>query len=313
MESSDRTRTEQSNRVTVIGLGTMGSAIARAFLTSGFHTTVWNRTASRTAPLVEAGATATDTVSQAVAASPLTVICVLDSGAVEQVLAALDDQGAVLTDRVLVNVTSGTPAQARAIAHWADERGAQHLDSKIMGDPPYVGTDQIMFPFSGSRTAFDAQAPILRALGAIAYHGEDPGLAAVEFMGQVAASYEVLIGFLHTLRLVQAEGADVIDFSRRMAGTIAMFPTLLEGMGTAVERGVHPPDLGPLRVQAALMDDLIEHRESMGVEAVRMHEVKELMDRRIADGHGDEGFSSLFELITDRAHDPAPTRSLPTT
>ncbi|MBO8199245.1 hypothetical protein JW613_13175 [Streptomyces smyrnaeus] len=45
------------------------------------------------------------------------------------------------------------------------------------------------------------------------------------------------------------------------------------------------------------MDDLIGHRESMGVEAVRMREVKRLMDRRIADGHGDQGFSSLFELL----------------
>ncbi|MEV5824932.1 hypothetical protein AB0L25_05090 [Spirillospora sp. NPDC052242] len=42
---------------------------------------------------------------------------------------------------------------------------------------------------------------------------------------------------------------------------------------------------------------LIGHREAAGVEAVRMREVKELMDRRVADGHGGEGFSSLFELL----------------
>lgn len=98
-----------------------------------------------------------------------------------------------------------------------------------------------------------------------------------------------------------------------MAATIGMFPALLEGMGTAVDSGIHPPDLGPLRVQAALMGDLIEHRESLGVEALRMREVKELMDRRIAAGHGDQGFSSLFELLpdTDRARHPATTAPTP--
>ncbi|HEY8482675.1 MAG TPA: hypothetical protein VIL71_22880 [Spirillospora sp.] len=41
----------------------------------------------------------------------------------------------------------------------------------------------------------------------------------------------------------------------------------------------------------------IGHRESRGVDASRMREVKRLMDRRITDGHGDEGFSSLFEAL----------------
>jgi hypothetical protein len=71
----------------------------------------------------------------------------------------------------------------------------------------------------------------------------------------------------------------------------------LTSFGKAVESGEYGPDLGSLDVQAALMDDMISHRESIGVEAVRMREVKELMDRRIADGHGDQGFSSLFELL----------------
>ncbi|MEV0199908.1 hypothetical protein [Nonomuraea sp. NPDC050691] len=49
------------------------------------------------------------------------------------------------------------------------------------------------------------------------------------------------------------------------------------------------------------MDDMISHRRSVGVEAMRMREVKELMDRRIADGHGDQGFSSLFELLAEHS------------
>jgi 3-hydroxyisobutyrate dehydrogenase-like beta-hydroxyacid dehydrogenase len=286
-----------TKRVSVLGLGEMGSAIAKTFVDRGYRTTVWNRTASKSAPLVDAGATAAATAAEAVAASPLVVVCVLDSAAVDEVLDAVD--GAV-AGRVLVNLTSGSPGHARTIERWASECDAEYLDGKILGDPPYVGTPNVLFPFSGSRSAFDAHESTLRELGSITYHGEDAGLAAVEFLAQVAVGYELLIGFLHALRLVQAEGVDVAEFAERVAGTMAGYAPLLTSIGKAVESGEYPPDLGSLDVQAALMDDLISHRVSIGVEAVRMREVKELMDRRIAGGHGQEGFASLFELLATR-------------
>ncbi|KAB2350102.1 NAD(P)-dependent oxidoreductase [Actinomadura rudentiformis] len=284
-----------TGQVTVLGLGDMGSAIARTFVERGYRTTVWNRTASKSAPLVDAGAIAAATAAEAVAASPLVVVCLLDGAAVDEVLASVD---AAVAGKVLVNLTSGSPARARANERWANERGADYLDGKLMGDPPYIGTPNIMIPISGSGSAWAAHEPALKALGSVAYHGADAGLAAVEFMAQVAVSYELLIGYLHTLRLVQAEGVDVVQFAERVAGSIPAYPPLLTSMARAVKSGDHQPDLGSLNVQAALMNDMISHRESVGVEAMRMREVKQLMDRRIADGHGEQGFSSLFELLT---------------
>ncbi|MBZ2198632.1 NAD(P)-dependent oxidoreductase [Occultella gossypii] len=283
-----------NSQVTVLGLGEMGSALARTLVDRGYRTTVWNRTATKAAPLAEAGATVAATALEAVAASPLVIICLLDSAAVETVLATIEPS---VSGKVLVNVTSGSPGQARANADWARLRGAQYLDGGIMGDPPYVGTPNVTFSFSGDRDAFEAHEPTLRELGEIAYYGDDAGLAAVEFLAQVAVGYEFLIGLLHTLNLVNAEGVDVAKFAQRVAASIGGYVPLVNAFGTAISNGEYAPDLGSLNVQAALMDDLISHRESLGIEAVRMREVKMLMDRRIADGHGDQGLSSLFELL----------------
>jgi 3-hydroxyisobutyrate dehydrogenase-like beta-hydroxyacid dehydrogenase len=289
--------TTAASRVTVLGLGAMGSAIARTFVDRGYRTTVWNRTASKSKPLADAGATAAATAAEAVAPSPLVVVCLLDGTAVDEVLGSVD---AVVAGKVLVNLTSGSPAQARANERWAHEHGAEYLDGKLMGDPPHIGTENISVTISGSVDAWAAHEAALRELGGVAYHGADAGAAAVEFNAQVAMGYEMLIGFLHVLRLVRAEGGDVAASGARLAGSVAAYPPLLTAIAEAVASGEYPPDLGPLRVQAALMDDLIHHRESVGVEAVRMRQVKELMDRRIADGHGDQGFSSLFELLSKK-------------
>jgi len=288
------TNTDARAQVTVLGLGEMGSAIAKALIASGHRTTVWNRTASRAAPLAALGADVAPTAADAVAASPLVIVCLLDSTAVDAVLGTID---AAVSGKVMVNVTSGSPAQARGNAEWSVAHGAKYVDGGIMGDPPFVGTPDVLFTFSGDREGFDTHREVLEGLGTIRYHGEDAGFAAVEFLAQVAVGYEFLLGLLHTLALVKAEGADVAAFAQRVADTIGGYVPLVNSFGAAVASGDYVPDLGSLNVQAALMDDLIAHRESVGIDTLRMREVKRLMDRRIADGHGDQGFSSLFELL----------------
>lgn len=280
--------------VTVLGLGNMGASIAHTFINQGYNTVVWNRSAEKCKPLIQAGATAAETLGGAVAASKTIVICLLSNTAVDEVLRQL--MGAV-AGKLFINLTSGTPAQARVFAEWAERHNASYIDGKILADPPDVGTPKAQFMFSGQSSAFVSQKHIMKKLGTITYYGEEPGAAAVEFMAQVAVGYEFLIGFLHTLRLVQAEGIDIEAFAHRVAATLGGYSSLLVALSTAIKSGKYSPDLGPLDVQVALFDDLIGHRESQDVETVRMREVKSLMDRRIGDGHGNQGFSSLFELL----------------
>jgi 3-hydroxyisobutyrate dehydrogenase-like beta-hydroxyacid dehydrogenase len=225
------------------------------------------------------------------------MLCVLDYEAVDEVLGAVGD---AISGKVLVNVTSGSPSRARATQQWASEHGADYLDGGVMGDPPDVGSDHVRFSYSGSRAAFEAHEATLRELGSPTYYGADAGLASVEFMAQVAVGYEFLIGLLHTLQLVQKEGVDPAEFAARVAGSVSAYAPLVTAIGEAVRDETYPPDLGPLSVQAALMGDLVDHRQSLGVDTVRMREVKELMEKRVADGHGDQGFSSLFALLDTR-------------
>jgi hypothetical protein len=147
-----------------------------------------------------------------------------------------------------------------------------HLDGGVMGDPPDVGAGHVTFQFSGSRAAFEAHETTLGELGVVAYHGTDAGAASVEFMGQVAFGYELLIGLLHTLRLVHEEGIDVVELATRLGETLPALPPLLVAIAQAVRDGEYPPDLGPLSVRAALMGDLVDHRRSLGVDTVRMQE-----------------------------------------
>ncbi|MEY7981180.1 NAD(P)-binding domain-containing protein, partial [Streptomyces pilosus] len=72
--------------VTVLGLGPMGRALAAAFLDAGVRTTVWNRTPGRDGELVARGAVAAASPEEAVAAAPLTGVCVVNYDASDAVL-----------------------------------------------------------------------------------------------------------------------------------------------------------------------------------------------------------------------------------
>lgn len=102
--------------VTVVGLGSMGRALAEVFIDAGHPTTVWNRTPAKAAPLVAKGAVQAGEVSAALAASPLVITCLTTF---EDTRSVLEPAAATVSGRALVTLNSGSPADARGMAAWA--------------------------------------------------------------------------------------------------------------------------------------------------------------------------------------------------
>jgi 3-hydroxyisobutyrate dehydrogenase-like beta-hydroxyacid dehydrogenase len=67
---------KHASYVSVIGLGSMGSALAAGLLAGGQQVTVWNRTEQRISPLVELGASRATAPAAAIESSPITIVCV---------------------------------------------------------------------------------------------------------------------------------------------------------------------------------------------------------------------------------------------
>ncbi len=79
---------QHATDVTVIGLGAMGAALARAQLRAGHLVTVWNRSADRAAPLVAQGARVAPDATAALSASPVILVCLVSYAAADAVLDA---------------------------------------------------------------------------------------------------------------------------------------------------------------------------------------------------------------------------------
>src|SRR5882672_3813154 len=97
--------------ISSLGLGLMGSAVARSFVNAGHRLTVWNRSASKARLFVQLGASAAGSVPAGVAASPIVVVCI-DSYRTTHALFDKPEVISLLPGRIIVQLTTGSPGEA---------------------------------------------------------------------------------------------------------------------------------------------------------------------------------------------------------
>jgi 3-hydroxyisobutyrate dehydrogenase-like beta-hydroxyacid dehydrogenase len=279
--------------VTVIGLGLMGQALAGAFLRDGHPTTVWNRTAAKAEQLVARGARLADSAGDAVAASPLVVVCVSDYQAVHDLL---DPLGEVLDGRVLVNLTSGTSRGGRETAEWAARRGTTYLDGAIMAIPQAIGTAEAVILYSGPRSAFDRHESALSSLGAgTTYLGDDHGLSSLYDVALLGMMWSILDGFLHGAALLSTAGVDAATFAPRAKGLTETVAGWVSAYAQQIDDGTYPALDSTIDTHLAAMEHLVHESEVLGVNAELPRFVKALTDRAVADGHGGNSYAAMIE------------------
>ena len=221
--------------VTVVGLGSMGSALAAAFVAAGHPTTVWNRTPGRAAPLVERGAVQAASVEDAVAAAPLVIACLTTY---EDTVQALEPAAAALKGRALVTLNSGSPAGARRMADWAAGHGARFLDGAVKDVPPAVGAPGTLLYYSGDRGVFDEFEPVLRVLGGDTVHlGTDADLAALYEMAVGGTLLPSLLGFLQGAAAVTSRGLEAASPVRFTVKWLEMIASILPTVAEEVDSG----------------------------------------------------------------------------
>ncbi|MFG2148024.1 NAD(P)-dependent oxidoreductase [Streptomyces sp. NPDC048696] len=284
--------------VSVVGLGAMGSALARALLTAGHETTVWNRTPAKADPLVERGARRAATVAAAAEASEVVVFCLLGYADVH---ALVDTDGAALRGRVVVNLTNGSPAQARELADKVRALGADYLDGGIMAVPAMIGGPESLVLYSGSTIAFEAHRETLKVFGRAVYLGDDAGQAPLHDLALLTGMYGMFAGFLQSVALVRSAGGDVEEFT-----TALLVPWLhamsggLPAMAAQAAKGEYATTGSNLAMQVAAHDALADLVRAQGIGADLLTPLFDLMRRHTADGHGEEDIASVVELLHRR-------------
>ncbi|MFG3475329.1 NAD(P)-dependent oxidoreductase [Streptomyces sp. NPDC047980] len=284
--------------VTVLGLGMMGSALAAALLGAGHHVTVWNRSPAKAGPLVARGAVPAATPADAAAASPLLVVCLLADDAVREVLDGLGD---AVAGKTVVNLTNGTPVQARELSAVTAGRGARYLDGGIMAVPQMIAGPDAYVLYSGDEGAYATHRATLAAFGGTRWTGTDPGRAALYDLALLTGMYGMLLGVLQAFALVRTEGIQAEEFSDLLVPWVGAMLAGVPEMGRAVDTGRHRTDVSSLAVNRAAFPNFTATFRDQGVSPELFEPFQALLDRAIDEGHAADGLSRLTDLLGSRS------------
>ena len=159
--------------VGVIGLGLMGTAITERLLEHGYAVSVWNRTPEKAQSLLARGAVWSDnplTNCRRVIVSLYTSEIAAD--VLNRMLPGLRD------GQMIIDTTTGEPADAVAMADHLALRGVKYLDAPISGSSEQTRRGEATVMVGGESSDFDASADLWPILGGKVFHVGPCGSAA---------------------------------------------------------------------------------------------------------------------------------------
>jgi 3-hydroxyisobutyrate dehydrogenase-like beta-hydroxyacid dehydrogenase len=201
-----------------IGLGTMGSAMARRLVDAGHTVRVWNRSADAAAPLLAAGATSAESPAHA-----------LQAGLVFSMLANDEAADAVFGDEALtgaagalhVNMASVSPALARRLADRHAAAGVGYVAAPVLGRVNLAAEGKLNILVGGADADVDRVTELLEVLGARTWRiGTDPAQANLV---KIAVNFNIIhaieaIG--ESVAIVENHGIDAEQFVELLTSTL---------------------------------------------------------------------------------------------
>lgn len=285
--------------VAIVGLGQMGSGMARRLIDAGHHVTVWNRDPAKARPFATRGATVAATPREAAQAGIVLTMLANDE-ALEAV--AFGEDGLIGAGADLLHISCSTVSVA-LIERLTDAHaaaGQRFVSAQVLGRPDVAAAGKLSVIAAGREADLDAAQPAFDAIGGRTIRmGERPAMAAA---AKVAANFGI------------AAIIETISEQMRIAGAQGVAPERMAALLLEAEFGArifasYAPMIAEERFEPAGFP-LRLGRKDVGLAIAAADgaplPLAELLARRmdaaIEAGGGDRDWSSLGQpLPSDRA------------
>ena len=259
---------------------------------------VWNRSVARAEALADQGADCISEVSSAISESPVTIVCIDNYEATNSILKTPEVE-ASLKDRILIQLSTGTPTEARAMCEWANSVGAEYLDGAIMAFPGQMGNDQAFIIVSGDRKTYEKVELILKLLApATRYVGDDPSSADLLDHALLSVMLGAFVGVVSGTALCEAGGMSLTDYRE----LLNPFMDFVAGSVLFTVQKISDNDLqraagNDLHGMTEALEHIIKSSNETGISSEVPAFVKTLLDRAEDRGLAEYDSAALIEVL----------------
>jgi 3-hydroxyisobutyrate dehydrogenase len=286
--------------VAFLGLGIMGAHMARRLLEAGHRVAVYNRTASKAAPLAALGARAAATPEDAARGAEVVISIVTDSPDVEAVL--LGPGGAVHgaePGTLVIDMSTIAPETARRVGAALRAKGLAFLDAPVTGGDVGARDGTLSILVGGEAADLERARDLFTALGKRVTHCGPLGAGqTVKACNQILCALN-MVGICEALHLANRSGIDPALVVEAL-GPGAGGSWALEKLGPRIAKG----DFAPGFMVDLIQKDLrivLDAAARSGLDLQGAVLAQSLFADNQAAGEGREGTQAMFKAVGRRA------------
>lgn len=250
---------QKPEKLGYLGLGLMGLPMSRRLLGAGYDVAVWNRSAGKAAPLIEAGARLAGSPREVAATASIIFMCVTDAHAVEEVVFGREGLAAAPGDgKLVVDFSSIHPDAARAIAtRLTPANGMRWIDAPVSGGTKGAEEGTLAVMAGGDAADIERVRPYVLAMARrLTYMGPTGAGQTTKLCNQVIVGCAMAV-LAEATRLAANAGIDAGRLPEALAGGFADSIPLQLFVPRMVQ-GIHSPPLGHIATMLKDLDTVID-------------------------------------------------------
>lgn len=213
-------------KIAFLGLGNMGTPMARHLIRAGHEVTVWNRTLSKAEALRAQGAKAAKSPAEAAQDAEAVITMLADDAAVEA--AVLSPTGAIATlpkGAIHISMSTISVALSKRLAEEHRRHGHHYVAAPVFGRPDAAEAGKLFVAAAGEKTAVERCRPLLEALGQRVFIiGEKPEMANVVKLSGNFLIASVIESLAEAIALTRKYGIDPHQYVDFLTNTLFAAP-----------------------------------------------------------------------------------------
>jgi 3-hydroxyisobutyrate dehydrogenase len=279
-------------RIAFLGLGIMGSGMARRLLANGFPLTVFNRSPEKSKPLVNEGALAANSPREAAENADVIISMVADDNASRSLW--LSENGALAAARpgtICIESSTVTVDWIQELAAAARKQNCELLDAPVTGSKNQAASGELNFLVGGDSATLENVRPIFAAMGKnISLLGPIGSGALIKLINNFVCGVQIA-SLAEALAMIERSGLD-----RAKALEVLVHGAPGSPLVKAVSARMTVPDYTPnflLRLMAKDLGYAIQEGGKLSLDLTTAAAALELFQRGIAAGHGDQDIAAV--------------------
>jgi 3-hydroxyisobutyrate dehydrogenase-like beta-hydroxyacid dehydrogenase len=282
--------------IAVLGLGSMGSALAHCLITAGHTVTVWNRSLGKSDVFKDAGAKVAATPDEAIAACDFVIVCIKSHAQTVQIVRDLTTS---IKGKTICDMSTGDTEDAETLVNDLGVRGARYMLGMINAYPSGIGSEDTTILTVASPGTWVTYGPIILTLGGrSACIGQKPLALAAMFAGLFTVRQGFMFGMIYGALVCKKAGVPMQIFSDQIPASIKMVNDYYSLFAKSVPTSTYADAEASMKVYALAQEDALKTFKSFDAPAELIQLMYDNTKTAWDSGLGEQELTALVEHMS---------------